>query len=307
MSPAQERLDANRRWWVLQPATVGFARYIVAVALIGAALLLRYALRSWLGPSVPYLQFFPAILIGAWYGGLGPGVVATATASLAAMYFFLPPAGFAVGAPADIVSLSLFAVTGLGIAWVNHQLRGAEGARRAEAALATERAERLDAVINTTVDGIIVINTAGTIEAFNRGAERLFGYPAPEAIGRNVNMLMPSPYHDEHDACIGRDGEMSVKNSFRRSGRRSELVPRITDARSTAISFTLTVIWRSRGSNERSCPQTQDGALVASSVTFVIVSGIQAIAQELPKGVTAAEEIWSMRTNSSVLSARAYA
>ncbi len=94
--------------------------------------------------------------------------------------------------------------TGLGISWINHQLRTAESDCRAEAALATERAERLDAVINTTVDGIIVINTTGTIEAFNRGAERLFGYPASEAIGRKVNMLMPSPDHEEHDAYLGR-------------------------------------------------------------------------------------------------------
>ena len=175
MSPAQERFSANRRWWVLEPASAGFARYIVAVALIGAALLLRYALRSWLGPNVPYLQFFPAILIAAWYGGRGPGVVATATASLAAMYFFLPPAGLAVGQTADLVPLSLFVATGLGIAWTNHLLRNAERECRAEAALEIERAERLDGVINTTVDGIIVINSTGTIEAFNRGAERLFG------------------------------------------------------------------------------------------------------------------------------------
>ena len=78
MSPAQERLTTSRRWWRPQPAAVGSARYIVALALIGATLLLRYALRDWLGPNVPYLQFFPAILIAAWYGGLGPGVVATA-------------------------------------------------------------------------------------------------------------------------------------------------------------------------------------------------------------------------------------
>jgi PAS domain S-box-containing protein len=204
MRPGQERRTANRRWSVLEPASAGFARYIVAVGLIGAALLLRYALRSWLGPSVPYLQFFPAILIAAWYGGLGPGVVATATASLAAMHFLLPPAGLAVGQPVDVVSLSLFVATGLGVAWTNHQLRNAERACRAEAALATERAERLDAIINTTVDGIIVMDATGTIEAFNRGAERLFGYPASEAIGRNVNMLMPSPDHEEHDAYLGR-------------------------------------------------------------------------------------------------------
>jgi two-component system sensor kinase FixL len=174
------------------------------VALIGAALLLRYELRSWLGPSVPYLQFFPAILIAAWYGGLGPGVVATTTAALAAMSFFLPPAGLAVGQPGDLVSLSLFVATGLGVAWTNHQLRTAESECRAEAALATERAERLDTIINTTVDGIIVMDATGVIEAFNRGAERLFGYPASEAIGRKVNMLMPSPDHEEHDVYLGR-------------------------------------------------------------------------------------------------------
>jgi len=122
MPPAQDRRITNRRWWAIQPTSVGSTRYIVAVALIGAAPLLRYELRSWLGPSVPYLQFFPAILIAAWYGGLGPGVVATTTAALAAMYFFLPPAGLAVGQPGELVSLSLFAATGLGVAWTNHQL-----------------------------------------------------------------------------------------------------------------------------------------------------------------------------------------
>ena len=124
------------------------------------------------------------------------------------------------------MSLSLFAATGLAIAWVNHQSRRAEGARRAEAALATERAERLDAIINTTVDGIIVIDSHGVIEAFNRGAERLFGYPASEAIGRKVNMLMPSPYHEEHDAYLGRyldTGAATIIGSGRQvSGRRRD-------------------------------------------------------------------------------------
>ena len=59
-----------------------------------------------------------------------------------------------------------------------------------------------DAVINTTVDGIIVINNKGTIEAFNRGAERLFGYSAAEAIGRNVNMLMPPRPITKSTTCI---------------------------------------------------------------------------------------------------------
>jgi len=63
---------------------------------------------------------------------------------------------------------------------------------------------RLRAIIETAVDGIITMDQYGIIESFNAAAERLFGYPAAEAIGRNVSLLMPSPYREEHDGYIAR-------------------------------------------------------------------------------------------------------
>jgi two-component system sensor kinase FixL len=177
---------------VSQPTAGEFRFYGVAVLLVAASLLTRWILSGWFAGNVPYLQFFPAILVAAWYGGLGPGILATVLSALAAMYFFLPPAGLAVGDAPDAMSLGLFVVIGLGIAWLNHQRRNA-------AIVSASRAERLDAIINTTVDGIIVISAEGKIEAFNRGAERLFGYPESEVLGRNVSLLMPSPNHEEHD------------------------------------------------------------------------------------------------------------
>jgi PAS domain S-box-containing protein len=65
-------------------------------------------------------------------------------------------------------------------------------------------AQELQTILNTAVDGIIVIDARGTIERFNPGAERLFGYPASEVFGRNVNVLMPSPDHEQHDGYISR-------------------------------------------------------------------------------------------------------
>jgi two-component system sensor kinase FixL len=63
---------------------------------------------------------------------------------------------------------------------------------------------RLRSIIDSAVDGIIVIDAHGRIEAFNRGAERLFGYPESEVLGRNVSVLMPSPDHEQHDGYLAR-------------------------------------------------------------------------------------------------------
>jgi PAS domain S-box-containing protein len=178
--------------------------YAVAVFAVGASLAVRLVLEPWLGMNVPYLQFFPAITLASWYGGFGPGALATAISTLVAMYFFLPPAGLAVAGTADLVSLPLFVATGFGIAWLSHLLRAAEAAHRKAVDLAQARAARLDAVLRTAVDGIIVINAKGQIEVFNGGAARLFGYPEEEVVGRNVSMLMPSPHHESHDHYLER-------------------------------------------------------------------------------------------------------
>jgi len=62
--------------------------------------------------------------------------------------------------------------------------------------------ERLRAILETAVEGIITINERGTIESFNRAAEKIFGYRAREVIGRNVSILMPAPHREAHDGYL---------------------------------------------------------------------------------------------------------
>lgn len=67
-----------------------------------------------------------------------------------------------------------------------------------------EHDARARAVLETTVDGIVTIDSAGTILSFNQAAERLFGMTAAEALGQNVSVLMPEPDRSRHDTYIQR-------------------------------------------------------------------------------------------------------
>lgn len=73
--------------------------------------------------------------------------------------------------------------------------------KQAEAEL-RNRGERLTAILNTAADAIINIDHRGIITEVNPATERMFGYPNEELIGQNVKILMPSPYHEEHDEYI---------------------------------------------------------------------------------------------------------
>lgn len=101
------------------------------------------------------------------------------------------------------------------IRWANTALTNADGAveyvigtgvdlterRNVEEAL-HEAHQRNHAILDTAVDAIITIDPRGLIESFNRSAQRIFGYGAEEVIGKSVNMLMPTPYREQHDGYI---------------------------------------------------------------------------------------------------------
>lgn len=66
------------------------------------------------------------------------------------------------------------------------------------------REAHLSSILETVPDAMVVIDTRGVIQSFSAAAERLFGYDAARAVGRNVSILMPSPYREGHDGYLAR-------------------------------------------------------------------------------------------------------
>src|SRR6056297_516624 len=89
----------------------------------------------------------------------------------------------------------------------------------------TARQTLLTAILETAVDAIIVIDQRGVMQEANPATEVVFGYSMDHMIGRNINMLMPSPYHEEHDHYLAnylRTGERKIIGIGREALRRRQ-------------------------------------------------------------------------------------
>ncbi len=68
----------------------------------------------------------------------------------------------------------------------------------------TQRELHLQSILDTVPDATVVIDAKGIMQSFNTSAVRQFGYTVEEAVGRNVSILMPTPYREQHDAYLMR-------------------------------------------------------------------------------------------------------
>lgn len=87
-----------------------------------------------------------------------------------------------------------------GYAKVTHDV----GERVAAEEALKAREAHLRSILETVPDAMVVIDEQGQIQSFSKTAERLFGYRSAEVLGKNVNILMPSPYREQHDGYLRR-------------------------------------------------------------------------------------------------------
>jgi two-component system sensor kinase FixL len=184
-SPLRSLDPAMRKPW---------SRYAAAIPIVALAFIVRAALQPVVGNDALFLLFVPAVLAAAIIGGFGAGLTATILSLAAGNVFFLSQAA----GKAVLISNSIgFLASGLAIAAFGGWMWTTRLA-------ATAREAHLNSILDTVPDAMIVIDTSGIIQSFSAAAERLFGYHAAEVRGKNVSMLMPSPYREAHDGYLER-------------------------------------------------------------------------------------------------------
>ena len=176
-------------------------QYGIALVAVAVAWLVRILLIPIAGAEAPYLLFVPAVLVAAAFGGLGPGLLATALATALGLLVSTAVASLST---AEILNAIMFALIGAGIAWGGEQLRRSRIQASTSTANALAREAHLQSILDTIPEAMIVIDERGVVQSFSSAAERLFGYTPAEVLGTNVKRLMPSPYRESHDGYLGR-------------------------------------------------------------------------------------------------------
>jgi len=180
-------------------ARATFMRYGVSIAAVAVALGARLLLTPIVSDESPYLLFLPAVVVVGGIAGFWPGVLAT-ICSLITVHLFVHPATGAI----DVVVGIIFAVIGIGMGAFGESLRKVRSQARLSSDDVLAREAHLRSILDTVPDAMIVIDEQGIMHSFSSAAERQFGYSAAEVLGKNVKMLMPSPYRENHDGYIER-------------------------------------------------------------------------------------------------------
>jgi len=176
-------------------------RYGVAPIMVALGLAVRSLLAPVLTSETVYTYFVPSVLVSAWLGGLGPGLVATALSVLAATFLLPGAPNLSTGSIANAVA---FVLIGGVISWGGELLHQSRRRTMAMTRDALAREAHLQSILDTVPEAMIVIDERGIMRSFSSAAERLFGYGEDEALGQNVKILMPTPYRENHDGYLQR-------------------------------------------------------------------------------------------------------
>ncbi|MBF2050160.1 MAG: PAS domain S-box protein [Elainella sp. C42_A2020_010] len=170
------------------------------VALLSVGLVIAISLL--LGPVIrptPTSLFFVAVMISAWYGGLGPGLVATVLSTLAINYYFISPYySLSIATSGNVLRLGVFVIAALLISGLNQSRRMAlqrEQTLREVSETAQRDAqiakERLEGVLSSISDGFYMLDFDWRYIYVNDRYCEMAGMSRQQLLGRTIWELFP--------------------------------------------------------------------------------------------------------------------
>ena len=184
-------------------------RYVIATGAVIVAWLVRQSLTPLIGPSaLPFIFFFPAILLAAWYGRFRLSLLAIGLSTVLANYSFVEPRySLSVATPAGLLGLISFVMVSLCIALAIESMHAANDRAR-QASEKEQRADELGAhlaaIVTSSSDAIVSKTLQGIVTSWNHSAELMFGYSPEEMIGQSILRLIPAELYDEEDYILSR-------------------------------------------------------------------------------------------------------
>ncbi|MBI3644433.1 MAG: PAS domain S-box protein [Acidobacteriales bacterium] len=262
-------------------------RYPALAQYGGAVLAVWVALSLWtLFPILhrqPFALFLTAVVMTARFFGLGPALVCSAL-STACLDFvvFSPRYSFALSTADDVERLAVFLALAV--------LVGSLARQKTQAELRAERTMReMAAIVECSDDAIFSTSPDGIITGWNRGAERLYGYSAEEAVGAPVLLLAPPERHEEAEQnrqVLNRGGSVESYQTerMRKDGTRVPLLLTVSPLRNAqgkivGASATARDISAQRHSEEavRRSEKLATAGRLAASIAHEINNPLEAV------------------------------
>jgi two-component system sensor kinase FixL len=161
----------------------------------------RFGLDPYLGQRATFLFAVPAVVLAAALSGLWPGLFATLLGAAAGIALDWTTGGITGG---NLISAFVFILVGMAVTTGGEWFQRARVSGEAITGDLARREAHLRSILETIPDAMVVIDEQGLMRDFSKAAERLFGWTAQEVTGKNVSLLMPSPYREQHDGYLER-------------------------------------------------------------------------------------------------------